>query len=207
MLRRHASAILLVALQLSACTVRTTRRVLLEKLGPEELGWLYTRAPRIAGVTTHGITMIFDSLPAPREVNDTVFANVGGRPHAVARADIAEVWVARPGHRAVSVHTSDLVTALGRASFAKERIGGITTKSGDLVHFDRAAPVYVAQDTLFASVDGRPVQVALDLVQRVWVVRSDRALSLLASIGVTAGVLAILAGAAVVAIATGPGLA
>jgi hypothetical protein len=176
--------------------VHTTRHVPLAQLGPEERGWLGDSASRITGVTTRsGIALNFDSLPAAREVNGSVRANVGGRPHAVPRADIDKVWVARPGHRPVSVGTSDLTTALRQAPFGEERIGGVTTQTGDVWQFDPGASVYVARDSLFAEVAGgnAPYRIALADVQNVWVVRSNPGQSLAGDVAITVGVLAIVA--------------
>ena len=203
-----AASIVAVMSQLVACTVHTTKSVPLGQLSPEERSWLDVGSARVSGVSTYsGITLAFDSVPLPRQVADTVFASVGGGQHAVPRALIAKVWVTRPGHGPVSVGTSDIAAALGRASFGSERIAGVTTRAGAEVRFDRRAPVYVVGDTLFASAGGAPYRIELAQVQQVSVARPDRAMSLIGSVMVTMGVLGVLAGAVVVALATGPGIA
>jgi hypothetical protein len=208
-MRAGATIVLTAAIpQLTGCIVHTTWQVPLAQLGPDERSWLGDSASRITGVTTRsGVALAFDSLPAAREVNGTVQANVGGRPHAVPRAEIDKVWVARPGHRPVPVGTSDLATALRQAPFGEERIGGVTTQTGDVWQFDPGASVYVARDSLFAEVAGgeAPYRIALADVQNVWVVRGNPGQSLAGDVATTALVLALVAGVAVaVWAASGP---
>jgi len=204
MLQRPVAAILLVTMipQLSGCAVHTTRGVPLASLRPEERHWLdagdssVLRELRIAGVTAlGGSPMMFDTMPAPWESQDSVFANVGGRPAAIPRSVIEEVWVVRRGNRPVSVGTSDLARAL-EAVFSPGPIAGLTSRTGERMMFDRRTPIYITRDTLHAAVRGHPYALALNDVERMWVVRTDPGLSVLASVGLVVGCLA-LAGAAV----------
>src|SRR5215510_11337939 len=72
----------------------------------------------------------------------------------------------------------------------KERIVGVTNTDGQDVRFDSIG-ARLSGNTLQASVNGAPYQIALDHVQRFWVERKElskaRTIGLIA--GVTAGVL------------------
>jgi hypothetical protein len=188
--------------QLSGCTVRTTQQVPPAELRPEELGG--PGSPRLVGVTlVGGVRVTFDSLPAPSASGDMVYASVNGAPYLVERRKVLAMWVARPGQLPVEVRTSDIVQALTTYPGAHERIVGVTSVKGVAIEFDRGAPAYAARDTVFGTVHGAPYQIAVSDVQRIWVSRTDVALTTVASIGAVVGVVALVVGVvAVIALAT-----
>jgi hypothetical protein len=77
-----------------------------------------------------------------------------------------------------------------------ERIVGATLRDGHEVRFDAKPRVEVLSDTVHAWVKGKPVAIALEDVQRVWIARTDVARSALASVGVLAGIFAVVLAAA-----------
>jgi len=77
----------------------------------------------------------------------------------------------------IAVHT---VTLLPRAELRPQDLldaRGVTTTSGPGARFDRNAPVWIARDTLFATVGGAPFRVALADVRQAWVPRPNIAAS------------------------------
>ena len=73
------------------------------------------------------------------------------------------------------VQPHDLTPAKGNRE--AEAVRGVLTLSGEEVQFDN--PVLPVADTLHASVNGDPYEIALDQVDRVVVKRKDRVGSLL----------------------------
>jgi hypothetical protein len=173
--KRLVGAILIVSLmpQLTGCALHATRLVPLTELYPEEVGTPPDGAERrFVGVTTaDGNSRVFDSVPAPRVTQDTVFASVGGHDCVVAREAVSQVWVAGPVGRPRQINTSDVGSALAQPWPTRSSPVGVITRAGDQVVFDRGATVHFARDTVFASVHGVPFQIALKDVRRVAVDR------------------------------------
>ncbi len=94
--------------------------------------------------------------------------------------------------------TSDIGAALTAPWPIKSSPVGVTTRSSTVVAFDRSAAAYITGDTVYASVHGAPYRIPLADVQRVSVVRVDKAMSLLVTVG--------LVGIVVVALAEGAGM-
>jgi hypothetical protein len=75
--------------QLAGCTVRTTTRVGLAQVQPQEL--LDAR-----GITTKsGTDVEFDRTGLITVRSDTLFATVGGEPYKVALAQVQQAWIDR----------------------------------------------------------------------------------------------------------------
>ncbi len=170
-----------------AITVRTLQRVPPEDLRPEEIGG---RA-RVVGVTTAGgRRLTFDSL-ASRQTPDTLYAWLNATPLAVGRRSVVRLWVARSAEDPAPVEAANLKAALAGAP----PIEGVTTVDGDSARFDRDGNAYVARDTLFATVAGRPYRLAVCRASVVWVNRKDEALSTVLSVFASALPIAALIGA------------
>ena len=203
MLKRFIAALLIVTTvpQLSGCTVRSTQQVPPAQLRPAERALL--SPARVVGVTVLGSgRLTFDSLPAPYEANDTLYAPIHGEQRAIGRRTILAMWVARAGQLPVEVRTSDLATALASGG-VEEHIVGVTPDSGAAVEFDPYPVPYVARDTLFAVAYGAPYRIAVSHVQRVWVTRYNAVASALGTIGVAVALVAATAAVvAVIALAT-----
>jgi hypothetical protein len=92
MRQRLVAVILLVTLmpQLTACTVRSTMRVGLAQVPPQEL--LDARGI----TTTSGTDVEFDRGGLITVQRDTLFATVRGEPYKVALAQVQQAWVDRP---------------------------------------------------------------------------------------------------------------
>jgi hypothetical protein len=169
--KRPISLLLLLAYlpQITGC--HKTSRV--EPTRVEPVG-----AEPVVGVTRlGGVGIRFD---APGSLGrDSVYGQVSGSPYAISLDSVEKVWVTRAGEL-YRVKPSGLRTV-------GERVVGLTTKDGRDVVFDKQGG-YVRGDTVFATQRGEPLQLPLDQVQRLWVRRSDAALTALASIGILAGV-------------------
>lgn len=68
----------------------------------------------------------------------------------------------------------------------EERLVGITTLAGSDIEFDSDGTI--TGDTVYATVEDQPVMIPVDSVQRWWLRRSDTGMSVLAAIGIVAGV-------------------
>ena len=178
---RRASVIVLVAALTTqvACTIRTTQRVRLTALRPEERGAIGPL--RVAGVTyRNGSTVMFDSLL--RAAPETLYAMEADGEHQIPRRLIAQLWVRRAGEMPVAARSSDPARAVALAPL-KQRIVGVVTTAGAVVEFDGASPVSAPGDTLFATARGAPYRVALADVDWMRVRRTDAGLSVLATTG------------------------
>ncbi len=89
------------------------------------------------------------------------------------------------------------VGAVEAAPPTQEALVGITTLAGQEIAFDREGSIQA--DTVHAVVRGNAISVPVDSVQRWWLRRTDTAKSVLAFIGVVAGVVVV---AAAIALAT-----
>lgn len=82
-----------------------------------------------------------------------------------------------------------------------EEIAGVTTRTAREVEFDRARRsrprATIRNDTIYSTVDGQPFAIAMDDVSHVWLRRTDTVGSIAASFFLTAGILAVIALAAV----------
>ena len=119
---------------------------------------------------------------------DTVHGRVDGSPVAVPLDSVERLWVMRVGEmhrvRPSQIHASG------------ERVIGATTLEGRDLVFDKAGG-YVRGDTVFAVMNGEPLQLPLDQVQRLWIRKTDAGKTALAVIGVLGG--AFLVSAAIAA--------
>ena len=101
LLKRPLAAVLFISLlpQLGGCTAHRTTG-----LRPEP--------SHLVGVSTvGGSVLMFDTLPAPQMRGDTVYAARGGAAYAIPKADVAALWMVRPGERPVAVATAGLARA------------------------------------------------------------------------------------------------
>jgi hypothetical protein len=173
--KRLVGAILIASVmpQLTGCTLHATRLVPLTELYPEELGAAPDRSERgVIGVTTSdGSALMFDSVPTPRVLDDTVFGQVGGDRWKIPLSNTSQVWVKGPVGHARAVKPADLWSALAGPRAAESPLVGVTTRSGEEIAFDHRAAAYIAHDTVYAWARGAPTRIALADVQRLAVVR------------------------------------
>jgi hypothetical protein len=94
-----------------------------------------------------------------------------------------------------------IVPAVETEPPTEDDIAGVTTLAGLGFEFDSAG--MIRGDTVYATVEKRPMAIAVDSVQRWWLRRTDPAKSVLAVIGVAAGV--VLAAAVIAAAERGNG--
>jgi hypothetical protein len=103
---------------------------------------------RLAEVTTtSGAVLVFDSLPAPQIVGDTVYGNQGGIRYAIPKSDVAATrWVAAP-----SEQTATRAVASGRRP-----VGGEPLALGPDAHVRITAPSlrWKSRDKDLAGVHG-----------------------------------------------------
>ena len=139
----------------------------------------------VVGVTRLGGEQVrFD---APGSLGqDSVYGQIGGSSRAVPLDSVEKIWVVRGGVMQ-RVKPSQIRTV-------GERVVGATTLDGRDLAFDKAgAGGYVRADTVFAVMNGEPLLLPLDQVQRLWIRKTDAAKSALAVIGVLGGALLVTA--------------
>ena len=81
----------------------------------------------------------------------------------------------------------------------EERLVGITTLAGSNIEFDSDGTI--TRDTVYASVEGQPVMIPVDSVQRWWLRRFNSGRTLLTIIGAFAGVMVVVSA---IVVATDP---
>jgi hypothetical protein len=115
---------------------------------------------------------------------DSAYGDVNGAAVTIPLDSVQKVWVTR-GRTVQWVNPSDLRT-LGH------RVVGATLQDGRDIAFDKIGG-YVRGDTVFATRRGEPLRVPLDQIQRLWVRKTDAALTTLALVGVVAAVVLVAA--------------
>ena len=103
-----------------------------------------------------------------------------------------------------AVPTADLKPPGTRYYKDGEEVRGVITESGDEVQFDE--PVRPVADTLYASVEGQPYNIALLDADQVIVKRTDAGETIGLTIGVLVGIAAALGAAALIALASMDGI-
>jgi hypothetical protein len=174
--RRSVALLLLVAYlpQISGCQktakVEPTR---VEPLGQEP----------ILGVTRlDGERVQFDA--AGYLAGDSAHGQVNGAAVAIPLDSVRQVSVRRD--RTIHWLNPSRLKTLG------QRVVGATTLDGSQIAFDQMGG-YVRGDTVFATRRGEPLRLPLNQVQRLWVRKTDAALTTLALVGGLAAVLLVAA--------------
>ena len=101
-------------------------------------------------------------------------------------------------HRQARRETASVIKP-GVDGAIRERVRGVTLRSGEAVRFDARSRTFVRQDTLWSTASGREYAVPVADVQRVWIESIDPVRTTLAVIGVAAG---IFVGVVAIALAT-----
>lgn len=98
--------------------------------------------------------------------------------------------------RSVSRHEPAEIRPPGTDAAVEERIVGVTMRDGREIRFDLRPRATVLGDTVRAQVNGTQFAVAFSDVQRVWVSRVDAVRTALNTVGIVAGVAAVVVGIA-----------